>query len=647
MFEIESHFAQFLWPVLCHSLWSIPLISLLGGFRIETISPSQRERLIRFAILACIVSPFVIAVAMPTPSSISSHNPNSYFEIATISSSVTRDDTFEDIRPSKAASTPVRSNESSRMISLETIVSTVADCAIPIWLAGMAVLAVRLIAGCLIFRLRSGFEPADPKSQSIANDLAGRIGLRNPPVVRVSKSVDQPMVMGLWKPCVVLPQNWNLETHGNQLEAVFAHELAHIRRGDLWYVLIERVAGIVWFFHPAMHSLNRQAALWREMAADRMAMEVTGDPLALARALESAATRAGGMPRLSPFESIAITFASPRCRGRLGMRIEALLGPEGVCPVKISKTRLGTYLVLSFAFAFMATKLAAIGQVMQASEKKPTGKTSSAVKDSSVDQAGGNSVQPVAGKIWIGRMNRISSKSLRESKVPAPNPNMTFEVRLVSVSGKHLDGFLDEKFATLRTADDHKAWIVDLEPVLNAANSVRRKLIHLAPKTTAADGEPLNFTFTMPVTTVKYHPINEDGKVRAVKPLPQTTEYDIYSRVTGMSGPQATFVEIKGLESMPRTIEKVVSPIQVERPNLPPHGVSETVVTSQSDSFEASAELPQGKSLIIKLGRTIEEIDDNLVTAAFQLANPKLWNKDVYPYKAMQRYLIITPTELP
>lgn len=647
MFEIESQFTRFLWHVLCHSLWSVPLISLLARLRIETYSPSRRERHMRFAILACIVSPFVIAVAMPTPSPFSSHSPNSHFEIAEISSSVTRDDSFEDIRPSKAASKPVRAKESSRMLSLESIVREVVDYAIPVWFAGMAVLAVRLIASCLISRIRTRSVPADSKSQSIANDLARRLGLRNPPVVRVSKSVGQPMVMGLWKPCVVLPLNWTLDSDGNQLEAVLAHELAHIRRSDLWYVLSERFAGIVWFFHPAMHSLNRQAALLREMAADRMATYVTGDPLALARALESAATLAGGMPRHWPFESIAITFASPRCRGRLGTRIEALLGPEGVCPVKISKNRLVSYIVLSVAFAFMATKLAAIGQVVQASEKKPTGKTTSAVKDSSVDQAGGNSVQPVAGKSWIGRMNRISSKSIRESKVPSPNPNMTFEVRLVSVSGKDLDGFLDEKFDTLRTADDHKAWIVDPEPVLNAVNSVRRKLIHQAPKITVADGEPSNFTFTMPVTTVKYHPIHEDGKVRAVKPLPQTTEYDIYSRVTGMSGPQATFVEIKGLESMPRTIERIVSPIRIERLNSRPQGLSETVVTSQSDPFEASATVPHGKSLIIKLGRTIEEIDDNLVTAGFQIVNPRLWKQDVYPYKAMQRYLIVTPTELP
>lgn len=315
--------------------------------------------------------------------------------------------------------------------------------------------------------------------------------------------------------------------------------------------------------------------------------------------------------------------------------------------MKISKKRLGSYIVLSVAFGFMATKLAAIGQVIRSSENEPTAKPTSAVNDSSVNQAGTNTVEHVPGTIWVGRMNRISSKSLRESTVPVPNPNKSFEVRLVSLSGKDLDVFLDEKFTNFRTADDHKSWIVDLEPVLNAANSVRRKLIHQAPKITVADGEPLNFTFTMPVTTVKYHPVHQDGKVRAVKPLPQTTEYDIYSRVTGISGPQATFVEIKGLESMPRTIENVVSSIQVERPNLPPHGVSETVVTSQSDSFEASAELPQGKSLILKLGRTIEEVDDNLVTAAFQLANPKLWNQDVYPYKAMQRYLIVTPTELP
>ncbi len=98
---------------------------------------------------------------------------------------------------------------------------------------------------------------------------------------------------------------------------------------------------------------------------------------------------------------------------------------------------------------------------------------------------------------------------------------------------------------------------------------------------------------------------------------------------------------------MPKSIEKVISPIQVERSNSRPHVVSETVVTSQSDPFEATAEVPHGKSLVIKLGRTVEEIEGNLLTAAFQFANPRLWNRDVYPQKAMQRYLIVTPMELP
>ncbi len=543
MFAFESQSAGFFWCVLCHSLWSIPLIGLISRFRFESISIAQGDRRMRIVTVACIAMPFVIATVLSTLMSIPQVDLDAAFEIGSITSVVTKATGAEEIRNASAISSVDRASETPQMISFESIVRAAAVWAIPTWIVGMAVLSVRLFAGSVAIRARMSFESADPKLRSIMEDLAKSTGLRNSPALRISKMVSQPLVLGFCRPAVILPQRWADESDHDLLEAVLAHELAHIQRRDLVHLLIERIAGIVWFFHPAMHRLNRQAALWREMAADRLATEVTGDPLALARALESAATWAAGKPRFSPFDSFSITFASPRCRGRLGTRIEALLGPEGVSPVKISKKRRVSYFMMTFAMAFTATRLAAIGQDLQTIETKPSRSES----ETSVRKANSVKDKPGRNTIWIGRMNRVSSKSLREAGDPAPNPTRSFEVRLVSVSGNDIDGFLDKKFATFRTVDDHKAWIVDLEPVLNSASSSRRNLIHQAPKTTAAEGEPLNFTFTMPVTTMKYHPVHQDGKVRAVKPIPQTTDYDIYSRVTGMSGPQTTIVEIKGL----------------------------------------------------------------------------------------------------
>lgn len=647
MNAIDSYFAGLFWSVLCHSLWSVPFIGLLFGLRMKSLSPMQADKRMRFAILACIAAPFAIALAIPAFSTVSSKDPVSHFGFHAISSSIARNPHFEQSRPSPVPVPSARSIEASHLISLESIVTEAVKWAVLVWFAGMAVLTVRLIAGTLIFRILHRFDIADSKSLSIANDLARSMGLRNPPAVRISNSVSQPMVMGLFRPGIILPRRWVIEADEDYFEAVLAHELAHIKRRDLVHLLIERIAGAVWFFHPAMHRWIRQAALWREMAADRLATDVTGDPLALARALEMNATQLAALSRCTPFESMTITFASPRCRGVLGTRVEALLGPKGVSPVKISKKRLVSYFILSFAFAFIATRLATIGQEIQTTEKKLTGNAEPVMSDPLVKQVRSITDPLPPGMISIGKMDRISSKILRYADRPDPKPNQSFEVRFVSVTGDDLDGFLNVTFESNRTVDGRNMWIADLIPVMNAATSNRENLIHRAPKTSAAAGEQLHYKFTLPVTIVKFSPVKENGKVMAVKPVLETTEFGLDLGLSGMPGPQSTRVEIKGFETMPGTIEQVTSPIKIENPKSRPTQLIETVVTPQSETFETTTDLPHGKSLVIKLGRTIEQTNDTAFVSLVRVANRKLWNQDVYPYKAMQRYLVVTPTKLP
>lgn len=647
MFESQSEITRFLWPVLCHSLWSVPLIGLFFGLRIESLSPSQGDSRMRFAILACIAAPFVIAVTIPALLSISLKDPESHFEIHAISSSIPRNAYIEQSLPRPVRVPSFRPIKSPHLITLESIVSEVVNLAVPSWIAGMAVLTVRLIAGTLLLRIWIRFGSADTKSQSIVNELSGRIGLRNPPAVRVSKTVSQPLVMGLFKPGIILPQRWSIEADEERLEAVLAHELAHILRRDLVNLLIERIAGIIWFFHPAMHRWIRQAALWREMAADRLATDVTGNPLALARALEMNATQVAALLRYTSFESMAITFASSRGRGVLGTRVEALLGPKGVCPVKISNKLRISYFVLSVAFAFMATELAAIGQELRPIERKSTGNSTPIKSDPFVKQVRSVTDPLPPGMISIGKMDRIGSKMIRNGDGSTPKPNQSFEVRFVSLCGEDLDVFLNANSDPIRTADHRNAWIVDSKSVMNAATSIRENLIHQAPLSSAANGERLHFKFTLPVTIVKFSPVRENGKVMAVKPMPQTTEFGLDFGLSGIRNPQSTRIELNGLETMPRTIERVTSPIKIENPKTRPTQVAETVVTSQSETFETTTDVPHGKSLVIKLGRTIEQTNDTAFVSLVRLANRKLWNREVYPYRTSQRYLIVTPTDLP
>ena len=88
---------------------------------------------------------------------------------------------------------------------------------------------------------------------------------------------------------ILLPEAWLAERNGGLLEAILAHELAHARRRDHLVNLAQRLVEIPLFFNPAVHWLSRSLRRHREYCADAFAVRLTGDPAALAGALESVA----------------------------------------------------------------------------------------------------------------------------------------------------------------------------------------------------------------------------------------------------------------------------------------------------------------------------------------------------------------------
>src|SRR5690606_9531729 len=68
-----------------------------------------------------------------------------------------------------------------------------------------------------------------------------------------------------------------------------AHELAHIRRHDLWINLLQRVVETLLFHHPAVWWLSARLRRERELCCDELAVRLTGQPIGYARALEHVA----------------------------------------------------------------------------------------------------------------------------------------------------------------------------------------------------------------------------------------------------------------------------------------------------------------------------------------------------------------------
>ena len=78
--------------------------------------------------------------------------------------------------------------------------------------------------------------------------LGVRLHMDALPLVFLSKDVAEAMALGLVRRMVLVPAAWAIEMPLEMLEAVVAHELAHLKRMDLWAMLLQRILETLFFF---------------------------------------------------------------------------------------------------------------------------------------------------------------------------------------------------------------------------------------------------------------------------------------------------------------------------------------------------------------------------------------------------------------
>ncbi|MBV8159246.1 MAG: M56 family metallopeptidase, partial [Dyella sp.] len=119
--------------------------------------------------------------------------------------------------------------------------------------------------------LRTSNELNDPALLEACRVQAQATGLRQCPALRVSHAIRSPQVSGWWRPVVLLPAEHELTDEETAL--ALAHELAHLRRGDLWLGWVPAIAQRVFFFHPLVAWAMREYAVNREAACDAQVMQ--------------------------------------------------------------------------------------------------------------------------------------------------------------------------------------------------------------------------------------------------------------------------------------------------------------------------------------------------------------------------------------
>ena len=285
-----------------------------------------------------------------------------------------------------------------------------------LWLAGCLLFSLRLLVGWVVTQalLRSReMLPAEVAAQLAR--VGHRLRMSIPRVVFASSQVSQALAVGFFKPVVLLPAAWLLELPPNLLEAIVAHELAHLRRCDLWVNLLQRVAEALLFYHPAIWWLSARLRRERELCCDELAVTATGARLEYAEALELTARWAtvDGRPTLA-----AGFFGE----GKMNLlhRVRSVLGISNERPASLWPASL---LLGTLSLALLAAIYAASGTANADDEKPKEGAREGAregAKDAPRGEVRREGDKPAASEAdrFLGRTQAREGEPRREGDRP-------------------------------------------------------------------------------------------------------------------------------------------------------------------------------------------------------------------------------------
>ncbi len=149
-----------------------------------------------------------------------------------------------------------------------------------LWLAGVAVFAIRPLASWYTVRRlrRVGVSPVADATRGLLERTAKRLRLARAVAVLQSTLVKTPVVIGYFRPLVLLPLCVVTGLPEVQLELILAHELAHIRRHDYLVNLLQTLIETLFFYHPAVWWLSRRIRNERENCCDDIAIVTRRQP---------------------------------------------------------------------------------------------------------------------------------------------------------------------------------------------------------------------------------------------------------------------------------------------------------------------------------------------------------------------------------
>nr|MBC8289578.1 M56 family metallopeptidase [Planctomycetota bacterium] len=223
-----------------------------------------------------------------------------------------------------------------------------------LYVAGVVVMLLRLLVSIHGGRrLRAAAEPLnDAQILRQSHSLARQLGLRLTPPVAFCARVSVPVAAGILRPMILLPGSLATGLTAKQFEAILLHEMAHIRRHDLIFNLLQRVVESLLFFHPGVWYVSRRVSIERENCCDDVVVASGWKQTDYAAALISMAEACllgESSNRRLPISTVAASGGGSERSSEFKRRIQRLLGAGEPPRLNVSGPMLALLAMLSVA----------------------------------------------------------------------------------------------------------------------------------------------------------------------------------------------------------------------------------------------------------------------------------------------------------
>ncbi len=328
----DSFIEAFGWTVL-HSLWQATLIAIITGFLLLVCRKKSANTRYKIAALG-MLSIFVAALGTFLYLYQSSYS-------APLTAGITANlvGVVESIELESISTTSIQGFKDYFNNHLPLIVT--------LWLMGATVFFLRLLGGLIyIQHLRNHcVKIMDNVWLDTLKNLSRKLPGDKFIALAESKLVKVPLVIGHLKPLILFPIGMINQLSPQEVEAILAHELAHISRNDYLINIIQSIIETLFYYHPAIWWLSWQIQTEREHCCDDIAIKLNGNSLSYAKALVRLQELAN-----APTPSFAMPFAGRK--NQLLGRIQRVLNhpqKKSNFMEKLIATSLLTVLVLFFS----------------------------------------------------------------------------------------------------------------------------------------------------------------------------------------------------------------------------------------------------------------------------------------------------------